>query len=186
MSKIAFFLLVVFFSTTAKAVDVAGVQVNEKTKVGEAELALTGAGLRKKLFFQVYVIGLYVADPKADPLAQPGAKRVAIQMLRDVDAEDFIEALTLGLRENTTEAELQALAPQVKELSDVIVAIKEAKKGMQIFLDWSGALQVVIDGKAAGRPILGEDFYRALLKIWIGNRPVQDNLKKALLGGRSG
>ena len=184
MKKILF--LLAFISVPVFSAEVAGVQVNDKTRVGESELSLSGAGLRKKLFFRVYVIGLYVADPRADPLAQPGAKRVAIQMLRDVDAEDFIEALTLGLRENTTEAELQALAPRVQELSNIIVAIKEAKKGMQIFLDWTGALQVVVDGKAAGGPILGEDFYRALLRIWIGNRPVQDDLKKALLGGRSG
>jgi hypothetical protein len=31
--------------------------------------------------------------------------------------------------------------------------------------------------------IEGEDFYRALLRIWLGDRPVQDDLKKSLLGG---
>ena len=30
--------------------------------------------------------------------------------------------------------------------------------------------------------LLSEDFYRALLKIWLGDKPVQDDLKKALLG----
>jgi hypothetical protein len=29
----------------------------------------------------------------------------------------------------------------------------------------------------------GEAFYRALLRIWLGEKPVQDDLKKALLGG---
>jgi hypothetical protein len=40
--------------------------------------------------------------------------------------------------------------------------------------------QLVLNG--AGLPILGEDFYRALLKIWLGDKPVQADLKKALLG----
>jgi hypothetical protein len=40
----------------------------------------------------------------------------------------------------------------------------------------------VIDGKPAGAAIEGEDFYRALLRIWLGDKPVQDDLKKALLG----
>jgi hypothetical protein len=31
-----------------------------------------------------------------------------------------------------------------------------------------------------------EDFYRALLRIWLGERPVQEDLKKALLGEMSG
>jgi hypothetical protein len=29
----------------------------------------------------------------------------------------------------------------------------------------------------------GEAFYRALLRIWLGENPVQEDLKKALLGG---
>ena len=43
--------------------------------------------------------------------------------------------------------------------------------------------RVILDGKEAGAPIAGEDFYRALLRVWLGPRPVQNNLKKALLGG---
>ena len=39
-------------------------------------------------------------------------------------------------------------------------------------------------GIAAGTPIAGEDFYRALLRIWLGDNPVQADLKKALLGDK--
>jgi len=140
--------------------------------------------MRKKLFFQVYVVGLYVTDRKADLFAQAGPKRVAIRMLRDVDADDFIEALALGIKENHSAAEAQVLEPRVKQLGEVILAIKQAKKGMAIDLDWTGSgTQVQIDGKAAGQPIAGEDFFRALLRIWLGDKPVQDDLKRTLLGG---
>jgi len=55
---------------------------------------------------------------------------------------------------------------------------------MSIALDWTGsATQLSIDGKPTGRPIEGEDFYRALLRIWLGDKPVQEDLKRALLGG---
>jgi len=40
-----------------------------------------------------------------------------------------------------------------------------------------------VGGKPAGSPIPGEDFYRALLRIWLGDNPVQEDLKKALRGG---
>jgi hypothetical protein len=40
----------------------------------------------------------------------------------------------------------------------------------------------VVDGKPAGRSIAGEDFYRALLRIWLGSKPAQEDLKNALLG----
>ena len=49
--------------------------------------------------------------------------------------------------------------------------MKEAKKGMahRARLEPDGGTQVMIDGKPAGRPIAGEDFYRALLRIWLGD-----------------
>jgi hypothetical protein len=41
----------------------------------------------------------------------------------------------------------------------------------------------VLNGESRGGPIAGEDFYRALLRIWLGEDPVSKDLKKALLGG---
>lgn len=169
----------------ASAAEVAGVKFEERTRVEGAELALNGAGLRKRFFFEVYAIGLYVADAKADPIAQGGAKRVAMHMLRDVGAERFTQALVDGMRPNHDAATLQALAPRIAQLSAIMAEVKEAKKGMAIALDWvpGTGTRVAIDGKLAGAPIEGEDFYRALLRIWLGEKPVQDDLKRALLGG---
>jgi len=177
-------LLLICLTAPAWAAEVAGVKIDDKARVADTELSLTGAGLRKRVFFQVYAIGLYVRDPRADPVSQPGPKRVQIHMLRDVGAEQFIDALAEGIKENHSEAQAKALEPRVKELGATMAAIKEAKKGMTITLDWNGtATQVGIDGKPAGKPIEGADFYQALLRIWLGEKPVQDDLKKALLGG---
>jgi hypothetical protein len=176
-------LVLLCLAAPAWAAEVAGVRIDDKTLVGNTELSLTGAGLRKRMFFQVYAIGLYLQDPKADPISQPGPKRVQIHMLRDVGADTFTEALADGIRANHSEADAKALEPRVKELAGTIAEIKEAKKGMTIALDWTGsATQVVVDGKPVGKPIQGEDFYRALLRIWLGDKPVQEDLKKALLG----
>jgi hypothetical protein len=179
-SRILLFLLVIF---PAWGAEVAGVRFDDKTKVDNAEITLTGAGLRKRLFFQVYAIGLYLQDPKADPLAQPGRKRVRIHMLRDVGAAQFTEALADGIKANHSEAQVQALEPRVQQLGAIMAGLKEAKSGMAIDLDWNGRETVLsVGGKPAGAPIPGEDFYRALLRIWVGPRPVQEDLKKALLG----
>ena len=171
---------------TATAAEVAGVKVEDKTHVGASDLTLNGAGLRKRLFFQVYVIGLYLPQKSTSAAAileQPGAKRVAIHMLRDVGADDFSAALADGIRANHSEAEAKALEPRVQQLAAVMAELKEAKKGMSINLDWTGSeTQVVVQGKPAGKPIAGADFYKALLRIWLGDQPVQDDLKKALLG----
>ncbi len=179
-------LLLLLLALPASAAEVAGVRIDDTTSVGSTELVLNGAGLRRRVFFQVYAIGVYF--PKKIPSAPeainaPGPKRVSIYMLRNVAAEQFSEALADGIKANHSEAEAKALEPRVRELAAIMAAVKEAKKGMHIALDWTGAgTQVLIQGKPAGAPIAGEDFYRALLRIWLGDQPVQDDLKKALLG----
>ena len=174
-------LALLLLSFGAAAAEVEGVKLEDKTQVEGRELVLNGAGLRKRFVFKVYVIGLYV--PQKGSIDAPGPKRVAIHMLRNVGAEQFTEALVEGLRANQSEAEFRKLEPRVKELSDVMAQVGEAKKGMALALDWTGSeTRLLVDGKPAGKPIAGEDFYRALLRIWLGEHPVQDDLKRALLG----
>ena len=98
------------------------------------------------------------------------------------------EVAGVKLEDNVSEAEMNALAPRIKQLSAVMGEMKEAKQGMRITLDWlpGAGTQVTVQGKPAGGPIPGEDFYRALLKIWLGENPVQADLKKALLGEMRG
>ena len=179
-------LLLAFAAFAAGGAEVAGVKLEDRTQVESRDLVLNGAGLRKRVVFNVYVIGLYLPEKKSDAAAVielAGPKRAAIHMLRDVGADTFTDALVEGLRANHSEAEYKALEPRVKELADIFGEIKEAKKGMTIALDWTGAAtRILVNGKPAGKPIAGEDFYRALLRIWLGDKPVQNDLKKSLLG----
>jgi hypothetical protein len=179
-------LLSLLVAFSAFGAEVAGVKIADE----DQKLLLNGAGLRKRAFFQVYVIGLYLPEKKtaaADAIGAAGPKRVAIHMLRDVDADQFGSALTDGMKDNVSEAEMKALEPRIRQLQAIMASMKEAKKGMRITLDWTAAGTVMtIDGKAAGQPIAGEDFYRALLKIWLGEKPVQADLKGALLGEMRG
>ena len=180
-------LLLLLVAFPAFGAEVAGVRLEDRDRLLTAELTLNGAGLRKRAFFQVYAIGLYLPEKKtvsSEVLAATGPKRVAMHMLRDVEADQFAGALADGIKDNHNEAEAKALEPRVKLLAAIMMEIKEAKKGMRITLDWlpAAGTQVTLDGRPLGAPIPGEDFYRALLRIWLGEKPVQDDLKKALLG----
>lgn len=171
---------------TASAAEVGGVKLDDRVNVQGTDLVLNGAGLRKRFVFDVYVAGLYLTQKRTDPaaaVALPGNKRVAIRMLRDVGADTFSSALTDGVRANHSDAEFGKLEPRLRELSATMATLKEAKKGMAFSLDFAGSqTQLVVEGKPVGRPIAGDDFYRALLRIWLGDKPVQEDLKKALLG----
>lgn len=171
------------------AAEIAGVKFPEQVQAEGRQLVLNGAGLRRKLFFKVYAMALYLparAAGAAAAIDAPGPKRIAIGMLRDVDAKTFSDALREGIEANHSEAEVKALEPRIKQLEAVMQKVGTAKDGMRIRLDWvpGAGTQVSIDGAPADAPIPGEDFYRALLRIWLGPHAVQDDLKQALLGAR--
>ncbi|GAB4172293.1 MAG: chalcone isomerase family protein [Rhodocyclaceae bacterium] len=173
------------------ATEVAGVKFDDRMKLGASELALNGAGLRVRVFFKVYAMGLYLAEKKSDPsqvVALKGPKRVHIVLLREVSAEDFAEALISGLKNNSSEAEFAAIRDRAEQLRAAMLEAKEVTKGTVVDLDYlpEAGTRLTIRGKAQGRDIAGEDFYQALLRIWLGAKPVQDDLKDALLGRPAG
>lgn len=104
-------------------------------------------------------------------------------MLREVAADDFLEAIKDGIEANASEAELGAIEPQLSELAKVITAIGETKNGDAITLDFVAGNTVVTINGAEKTRIAGEQFNRALLKVWLGDHPAQVDLKKAMLGG---
>lgn len=172
----------------AQPVEVEGVKLEAGSQLGTAKLQLNGAGLRTKVFFKVYVAGLYTpqkATSAAQLLAQTGARRVTITMLRNVDAESFAGALNDGLRDNHTEAEFAAMKPKIDALNANLKAVGEAKKGDVIHFEFVPELgtQVTVNGQTKGSVIAGEDFFTAVLRIWLGEKPVDASLKKALIGG---
>ena len=189
MTRIQRILLSALVLNTAQALaaEVAGIKVDERISLGASELVLNGAGIRTKAFFKVYVAGLYLAEKKTsadDVLALPGAKRISMRLMRDLGARQLTQALEEGLRDNAPAAEQEALKGRVAELTAVMNALQSAKEGDVIALDWlpGSGTRVVLNGEARGKAIAGEDFYRALLRVWLGDNPVSGSLKKALLG----
>lgn len=172
---------------TAQALEVAGVRFDDRTKVGSGELVANGAGLRKKAFFKVYAMALYLPEKQVEAegvLAARGAKRISISLLRDLSAQQFVDALQEGVASNHSEAEMGALKERLKQFSDAMLSIGEAKTGSTVLIDWlpESGTRLTVNGQARGKDIAGDDFFKALLKIWIGKQSVQDNLKAALLG----
>lgn len=76
------------------------------------------------------------------------------------------------------------LEPQVKQLEGIFKAIKAARKGDAILLDYfpESGTRAVLNSEDKGT-VPGREFNRALLRIWLGAQPVDASLKKAMLGG---
>ena len=178
-------LLLLLWALPAAALELAGVKLADRARVGADELVLNGAGIRTRFIFKVYVGALYLPvkeTTEAQVLSLAGAKRVSLTLLRDLSAQQLTEAFEKGMRANTGAAEIEKMKPRIAELLSLFTDAKEGEVILIDYLPGTGTI-IHVNGKLRGRPIPGEDFYRALLRIWLGDEPVDEELKKAMLGG---
>jgi long-chain acyl-CoA synthetase len=168
------------------AAEVSGVKVDDKASLGGQELVLNGAGMRTRLFIKVYLGALYVPQKTNNiqgVIGRNQPRRMSLALQRDVGADQLLEAVRAGLAENNSQAELDAIKPQLDQFVTVFKLVGEAKAGQIVVLDYTPAegTRIALDGAVKGT-IAGEAFNKALFSVWLGDRPVQESLKKALLG----
>ena len=188
MKRMLAALILAATTALAQAMEVEGVKFDPTVQVGGQPLQLNGAGVRTRLMFKVYAAGLYVpqkSNAAATLLSQKGPRRVAIGMLRNVDADTFVGALNDGLKANLTAEQLAGFKPQVDALNANFKAIGEAKKGDRIDFEFTpeAGTRILVNGQPRGAAIPGEGFFEAVLRVWLGDKPVDGDLKRGMLGG---
>jgi hypothetical protein len=185
-SLLAIFLACVAARVAAHELQVAGIAVADHALYAGKNLQLNGTGVRRLLGFRVYVASLYLPDPARDArqiLEQDIPRRLQVTLLRDTSTEQNLDALKAGLIDNNSAAELEAIKPEVARFLALIQQVHEVPAGTAIQLDYlpGKGTHTCIGNRDLG-VIPGERFNRALLKIWLGDNPIQLSLKKALLG----
>ncbi len=190
MKKILLWIgcVLLFLFTNVQAAEVAGVKLADSVHVGSRDLVLNGAGLRTKLFFKVYVAALYLTEKQTAAnaiIADGNLQRVALHMLRNLSDEQLLNSFNEAIAANHTKAEMTVLEAPLKQMTEIFHVVKEIKVGDVITLDYlpGSGTQISVNGAAHGT-IAGDIFHHALLKIWLGENPVQDSLKLKLLGGK--
>jgi hypothetical protein len=171
------------------AAELEGVKLADSARLAEggAELRLNGAGVRTRFMFRVYVGALYLSAKTAAANAvinDAGPKRIALHMLRELSSEQLFGALEDGLKNNHGADDMAKLETRVKQLRAIFDAVKVAKPGDIILIDYlpEQLTRITINGTVRGS-IAGADFNRALLRIWLGDSPADADLKKGMLGG---
>jgi hypothetical protein len=166
---------------------VAGVKFEETTDVRGAKAQLNGAGIRYKAIFKVYAAGLYLPKKAGTPeeaLALPGAKRISITMLREIDTGELGKLFTRGVEDNMDKAAFSKIIPGVIRMSQIFSDFKKLNAGDNFMIDWVPGTGTVITVKGVpqGEPFKEPEFFNALLRIWLGPAPADWKLKEALLG----
>jgi hypothetical protein len=173
-------------ATAAGAREVEGVDIQDSYQLpgSDATLQLNGAGIREKFFMDIYIGALYLPATTPDVnaiLSSKGAASVLMHFLySEVSKQKIINGWKDGLEDNLAEGEMAALVPRLDKFNTLFHTVHAGDVIRIDYLPESGT-NVRINGEWRGA-IEGNDFFRALLHIWLGENPVSTSLKQAMLG----
>lgn len=182
MRRVVLFLLSFGLAAATSAADLAGVSVPDTAQVANTNLVLNGVGLRKKFFVKIYVGGLYLPQKSGDAdaiVASTGPDRILMHMIYAVDKDQFADAWHDDFKANNPD-QYAALHDQIEQF---IAWFSDSKKDDVVTMDWvpGQGTQISWNGTFRGN-IPGEDFHKALLRVFLGPNPPTDALKDGMLG----
>ena len=169
-------------STVPKERD--GVVAQPTIEAAGKKLHLLGMGLRKKLWFRVYLASLYAEAPTEDAaelIASDQIKRVQMNMLRDLERGKIVEAVQEGFQKNAGPA-MPALQERLDRFLKVIPDLRSGQTIVITYLPGRGTAIKAGAGEEITLP--GKDFSDALFSVWLGRQPVDDELKEEMLRNR--
>ncbi len=180
---LAAILLCLALARLASARQIGGVNLADTVTVEGKSLKLNGGGIRTKAIFKVYVAGLYLENLSRDAstvVSSDQAKQMRLSILRGLDKSKITEAISEGFEKNS-KAQMGVLKARLEKFNSMI---PDVEKGDQIVLTYVPEKGTMVSAKGAEKgTIEGKDFADALFAVWLGPNPVQEDLKKGLLGG---
>ena len=159
--------------------------------VKEGDMTLLGVGVRTKTFLKVkvYAAGFYVADAAlAGPLAAHRGRTGTAAFYRDLVWGDFPKAIVMKFVRDTTASQIrdafyEALPGVDRARLDLFAShFGTPRNGQTVVVRWRPG--GVIETTAAGEvkpPIADKAFAAAVFGIWLGEKPIQEDLKRDLV-----
>lgn len=177
----------ILLSSPVLALQIENIEIPEQITQAGAQQALTlnGAGLRTKFIFNIYVGALYLSSSSKEVgqiLNDTGSKRISMHFLYGkIEKEKMTNGWTDGFEDNLSEAQFAALKPSIDKFNSAFSS--NTVKGDSVIIDFidNKETSVTINGTEKTR-IRGADFQRAVLSIWLGESPADEDLKQAMLG----
>jgi hypothetical protein len=164
----------------------AGIHIEEEITAENGEiLQLNGVGLREKLWVDIYVGSLYLAEKNsniAEILSTSTAYRLQIDFVyKEVAKQKLQKAWRDGFEKNQNKETMTQLKSRIELFCSYFET--NAVKGDRYSLDYIPGTGTKITKNEKLKGIIpGVDFKNALLEIWLGNFPADSGLKKGLLG----
>ncbi|WPO79626.1 chalcone isomerase family protein [Flavobacterium sp. KACC 22761] len=182
----AFVFSVLFSTVSAQTqLDVNGVTVPRKIEIQNKTMQLNGAGGRSKMWLEVYVQALYLSQLSQDPkfiIDSDTEMAIRIEITSSmVSSNKLTKAMNTGF-EKSAGSNLEALRPRIEQFKTYLSdAITEKDVFILFYNPLDQTVNVIKNDVPKGK-ITGFDFKQALFGIWLSDKPVDETLKKHLLG----
>lgn len=164
--------------------EISGVTPAKSIEVSGQKLMFNGAGLREKLFLDLYVGGLYVTNKSNNGSTVINADEsmaITLDIVSSlITSEKMIDAVNEGF-ENSTGGNTTPLKSKIESFKDAFK--DEIVKGDHFVIAYIKGMGVEIhkNGKKI-KTITGLDFKKALFGIWLGEEPADEDLMEGMLG----
>ena len=186
LRSLLFVLVLMSVPMPAITAEVAGILVPDEARITgfDGVLLLNGAGVREKFFVDIYVGALYLPRRQVGVgrvLEEPPVNRVSMHFVyREVTRKKLAVAWREGFEKNLSAAQFAAVQARLERFSAMF---GDMHAGDTVYLDYvpGRGTAVSINGVSKGT-IDGHDFNSALLGVWMGESPVTESLKKAMVG----
>jgi hypothetical protein len=189
MNRTAALLLTLALACPALAQEVAEPKSGVKFAAKSGDMSLLGVGLRTRtmLKVKVYAVGFYVADSAlAGPLAAFKGKTDSAPFYKELVWGDFGKQIVMKfVRDVTTDQIRGAFRESLQgtsKLEPFLGYFGDTKVGQEYVLTWKpgGILATKVAG--ADKPDIDDkNFAAAVFGIWLGDKPIQGDIKKALV-----
>lgn len=170
----------------AQTADVVGVHYPATIKVEGTNLTLNGSGISYRAVAKLYTVGLYVpqkANKSETVFATGGPKQLRFVMLQGMRVDELGKVITKGIENNSSREEFFKLIPSIRQMGEEFSRIRRLNTGDTFAIEYvpKRGTMFFVNGQPAGMPLEDNLFFPAVLRTWLGNRPVTPDLKDALL-----
>lgn len=172
----------------AQAASLEGQRFDDTMVLSGRTLRLNGLGLRGVAWIKAFVAGLYLSAPSKDVaqiLAMPGPKRLRLKIMLEAPSHELTKSLTSRIRKYEPAQAQAAMSERLTRLAGQIDSLGVLHVGDVLDLDFvpDSGVNLRLNDKPVGMPVAGDDLYRAVLKIFVGDHPADRRMKEGLLRG---
>lgn len=155
--------------------------------VASTRLIMNGHGSRKKAYFWMYDLALYLpgkAYTAEKAMAMEGPKVLSFVARRDLPGGDLGRLFVKGMGQNTSADAMQRHVKDVTRLIEVFTGKSMLHPGDDFRMEYvpGKGTTFYILGEPQGAPVGDAEFFGMALGIWLGSDPADQKLKDALLG----